>query len=356
MDGIIILDTDSINTDEYLSFSNSDGKKWSIPLKSISLGLELYEPSGYKGKLLKCFLPVISNTKIPHLLFKTANEHVTLDKNLRVLLQKCFGSDWEYSIFFGTPCIDQKVTIQIYRNKEILGYCKLGSSERVKTLFEHEKEVLELLNNCGVNHTPVCIALSKINDKAWAFVQSTEKRNRFKTDHTFSKKHDDFLCELYEKTSFRICFEETDYYKSLVSLEKNMDYIENKYQETVLLSMKKVIKKYSNKIVNWGLCHRDFTPWNTCSIDGKLFVFDFEYALFNGPKDIDAMHFFVQTNVFERHKNMYEIAQLFKKQNNDIFTFEEYLLDIISLYLLRGSEEDILIANQRAELLYWVTK
>ena len=43
---------------KYFSFINTDGKKWTIPIRNAGVALEIYQPSSIKGTLLNKFLPV----------------------------------------------------------------------------------------------------------------------------------------------------------------------------------------------------------------------------------------------------------------------------------------------------------
>lgn len=122
-------------------------------------------------------------------------------------------------------------------------------------------------------------------------------------------------------------------------------------------SLDSIRVKYQGTVVEWGVSHRDFTPWNTCMVGTELFVFDFEYALLNAPKGLDQWHYFVQTKIFEKRYNMKQIAIAFRKLKDvESSLFEIYLLDIIALYLMRGSNNDIKTANDRAELLCLIVK
>jgi len=153
MDALIVKDFQSKGT-KYLTFSNQDGKKWSIPMKNMQMALELYEPSGIKGKILKKLLPITAKVGIAKKILHGSYTSVEINESVKKVLVKCFGEDWEYSVFWGTPCVDQKITIQIYKKQQILGYCKIGKSERVKELFQHEKQVLDLLQQKSMSHVP----------------------------------------------------------------------------------------------------------------------------------------------------------------------------------------------------------
>lgn len=335
----------------YISFSNSDGKAWTIPIKHMPVGLEIYEPSGIKGKLVKKVLPVLSPFGGYRLIPGCCRSSIELAEPLRTLLDSIYPQH-ELAVFWGTPCIDQKVTIQVFRGNQIFGYCKIGNSQRVRTLFRHEERILNELERCGVKNVPQCRGVFTLGAGEIAFVQTTQKTVGARVAHQFGGKHEDFLQMLFEKTKKHILFEESDFYESLVYLKNNVAKLKSEYQEAVASVTNAVLDKYRNQQVLWGVCHRDFTPWNTCTSGENLFVFDFEYALRYAPKEIDVWHFYTQTAVYERKMTSEEIAREFiKEHKNHLAEYCLYLLDSISLYLLRGEPADIEIANGKAHIL-----
>lgn len=335
----------------FVLFKNHDEKEWLIPLKNMKIGLEIYEPSAIKGKILKKGLPLLTWVRTSKNLGQFDFCRVELVGALKDLLDSLF-QNYEFSIFGGTPSTDQKITIQIFRNKKILGYCKIGTSKRTHDLFIHEKDILTVLENSNMSYVPRCKGVFKLDDTTSAFIQTTEKKVGAKVEHKFGTKHKLFLRTLFTKTKKNIAFEETDYYSSIIYLKNHITLLHKDYQKVVSKAVESVLSKYKGCHVLWGMCHRDFTPWNTCIVNNQLFVFDFEYALQYAPPEIDKWHFFVQTRYYEKKMNLEEIAHEFKKKYNDEQkNFEMYLLDNISMYILRGGLEDIKIANQKAYIL-----
>lgn len=338
----------------FVSLTNEDGKKWTFPVHHCRTGLEIYQPSGIKGRLLKAGLPLLCKTGYYNFSRHCKRCEVCLSKSLKELLDSLFET-YEYAIFWGTPSTDKKITIQIFRETELLGYCKIGYSERVHSLFRHEKYILDELNQCGVAHVPQCIGIFPLTESATAFVQTTEKRLGAKTEHDFGKNQNQFLQDMYKKTRREISFEKTDFYDSIIYLQRHVYLLKAEYRQCVAKAAKEVLSKHERNMVLWGMCHRDFTPWNTCTVDGKLFAFDFEYALRYAPKDIDRWHFYVQTSFYERKLDVIDIAaEINKKYKDQKEQIVMYLLDNMSMYLCRGKEPDIATANWRANLLMYI--
>ena len=340
----------------YIAFSNNDGKSWMVPIKNMHIGMEIYEPSGLKGKLVKRLVPVLYPFGGYRLIPDCYRCNVELTEPLDSLLDS-LCPQYELAVFWGTPCVDQKVTMQVFRGNQIFGYCKVGNSKRVRALFQHEEKILKELELCKVKNVPQCKGVFTLNAGEIAFVQTTQKTVGASVEHQFGTKHQDFLQMMFEKTKKHILFEQSDFYESLLYLKNNVAKLKSEYQEAVVSATNKVLDKYRNQQVLWGVCHRDFTPWNTCITGENLFVFDFEYALRYAPKEIDVWHFYTQTAVFERKMTSEEIAkEFFEKHKACLAEYLLYLLDIISLYLLRGEPADIEIANDKAQILYLLKK
>lgn len=343
--------TPSLCRAAFVSFTNRDGKQWLIPLRNMAIGLEIYEPSGIKGKILKKCLPVVTRFGVNKGFRQFDFCNVELEGELKTLLDSIY-QHYEFSIFCGTPSTDQKLTIQIFSSREILGYCKIGTSERVHELFKHERDILEILHDCNINHVPRCKGVFDLDKATRVFIQTTEKKPSAKIEHNFGPKQKAFLDMLFERTRKDIAFEKTDYYSSILFLKQNIKLLKQEYQKVVTQAVDALLSKYKGQHVLWGMCHRDFTPWNTCMVDDQLFVFDFEYALRYAPPEIDRWHFFVQTLYYEKKLDPNEIAHEFLKKHSDKKNdFELYLLDNISMYLMRGNIDDIQIANQKAYIL-----
>lgn len=352
MEVIEYSDCSKKNT-KYLTFTNRDGKCWSIPTINSRIALEIYEPSGLKGKIVKYALPYVIWIPITKRFLCGTYVSLVLGQKLNELLTSIFGEEFEYSVFWGTPCIDKKITIQVYRDDKILGYCKVGKSGRISKLFKHEKEILDYLEEKNIVQVPKCLKIDEIDDGYVAFVQSTEKIPGAVVIHSFGELQNKFLCNLWDSTKTQNLYEKTDYYESLKYLSENINNIDKKYKIVIQNAIKNMNDMYCGKVVEWGVCHRDFTPWNTCMVEDKLFVFDFEYALRNAPRGLDRWHFFVQTKMYEEKASIPEIADkiVTSAKIEEKIELVEYLLDIISLYVQRGKEEDLIIANSRAQLL-----
>lgn len=300
----------------------------------------LYQPSGWRGKILKALLPYFHLIPAVRRMAHIEECNYELPEDLHKMICCVTRMDkFDFSIFLGTPCSHQKTTIQIFDRSGIICYCKVTDSDEIARLFYDEKEILDYLQKKGVDGVPRCLFCGKIEESGYAFVQSTSKTLSSRVIHDWNNLHDDFLNELYAKTGCDVLFEDSDYYKSLLELISHLDWLPNDdARKVVQAAVEGVIKQYVGKNVKYCVYHADFTPWNMFSQSGSLFVFDWEYARKSYPPFLDRYHYFTQTSIFERHWSEKEILKYIESADGkwiDKNTYCMYLLDIISRYTLR---------------------
>lgn len=338
--------------EKYLHIENSDGKVWLLPEDELKTALCLYQPSSAKGKLLKILLPIINRfgrVTVP-LYNRVGLKHIvySVEKEIECYLEELFCGDDQirYAMFLGTPSVHQKTTIQVFSKRNIYGYCKIANNPAIYSIFKHEEQVLRYLHEHGINNVPQCISCKELAPRQYSFVQTTTKTIKSTVHHELSVNEIEFLTELAKKTAVRKKYEQTDFFQSVNRLKEGLPVlIQNGYDVCFVERAVDRIEEYYKKQPVFCVCHRDFTPWNMFYNSKELFVFDFEYACFEYPPYLDAIHFVVQTAIFEKKLNADQILQEYKTicekgVLKDVFEDEEmaflgYLVDIISLYVDR---------------------
>ena len=326
--------------EKFYRFGNADGKYWIVPAKGMRTALNLYQPSGKKGKMVKALLPWLHQLAPVRKAIKAQTINCRLNSEQHSLLCKVFGvQEIEFAIFEGTPSVHQKITMQLSQGSKILGYCKLSESNEIKTLFEKEGDILERLCQCGVTGIPAPLYCGTLSCGTHIFVQSTGKSTSSKVIHEWGTMHDEFTQMLQEKTRVVLPFEKSDYYSAIAQLEQHLDWLPtNIYSDVVAKAIKSTKEKYCGKQAEFCAFHGDFTPWNMFANGNELFVFDFEYAAMSYPVGLDRYHFFTQTAVFERHWGVDEISTYMESNAGrwiDKELYAMYLLDVISRFTMR---------------------
>ena len=342
--------------EKFYRFGNADGKYWIIPVRGMRTALNLYQPSGRKGKMVKALLPCLHQLAPVRKAIKADTLNCRLGSELHNLLCKVFGvQEIEFAIFEGTPSIHQKITMQLSQGGKILGYCKLSDSNDIKALFEKECKVLERLCQCGVTGIPAPLYCGTLSSGTHIFVQSTKKSASSRVIHEWGAMHDDFIKQLQERTKMLLTFEKSDYYSTIAQLEQHIDWLpQNIDHDTVAKAIENIKERYCGKPAEFCAYHGDFTPWNMFAGGKELFVFDFEYAAMSYPAGLDRYHFFTQTAVFEKHWGIGEIAAYMESDAGkwiDKELYAMYLLDVISRFTMR--ENSKVSADAAKPFLLW---
>lgn len=321
-------------------FSNADGKTWLMPSKNMRTAMNLYQPSGRNGKLLKALFPSLHWLSPVRKAIHAETVQCGLDEGLHGLLSATFNEDsFEYAIFCGTPCAHQKLTMQLSKGNRILGYCKISDSEEIARMFGNEAKILNCLSENGVTGIPRCLFHGEWQDGIYLFVQSTIKTNRSAVLHSWCDLHDEFLARLEKATEVNLPFEDSDYYRTLRNLQEHIEWLPSaEAREIVSLALQEVMEKLKGTSCDYSAYHADFTPWNMFVEHGELFVFDWEYAKMSYPPGLDRYHFFTQIAIFEWHWGAKEIVNYINSTDAkwmDVECYKLYLLDIISRFTMR---------------------
>lgn len=334
----------------YYKISNADGKQWIMPSQNMSIGLLLYQPSAWKGKLLTRWFPLVSKFDWFGIIKKALHIEMCecpVSAALESRLCQIFGrDDLEYSVFNGTPCAHQKTTIQVYVGDKILGYCKITDKPELIDIFKREEKFLQWMNEKGVTSIPRCLCCEELYGE-WIFVQTTTKSRNSRVRHSIGDIEMNMLEDISAKTISIQRFEDTDQYKWMKTLEDNIHTFSSA-ETSILSSAIEKIKAYYAKQAQcaFSAYHSDFTPWNMFEENGELFVFDWEYAGRSYMPFLDLIHYMIQSSVFEGKLDAKGIYAILFNQNERLLRiyFDDmkiavlvYLVDIITKFAIRDA-------------------
>ena len=316
-----------------------------MPILNMGMGMQLYQPSGWKGKVLKKYLPALHALPLVRRLLHISYCECPITEGLKKQLESIFEeSDLEYSWFSGTPNVHQKVTIQIFRGKRIYGYCKVTPSQYVYTIFQREQKYLNWLEEKGVSQIPHCLYCGE-NDKGnYIFVQTTVKTATSFIRHVLGTMEMDFIRMFVRCTRRTVAYEKSDLYLSVERLKRHVGNF-NMSEQSALNKLIQVIEAYYKKKSEYEFSayHSDFTPWNMFVEKNKIFVFDFEYAQYSNIPYLDIFHYIFQSMMFEKRSNAVSILNRLNKEkvvfqrffDNYEVAISAYLIDIIGFYTER---------------------
>ena len=318
--------------------TNSDGKVWVIPAESLRMAMALYQPSGWKGRMLKNLFPCLHWSALVRRITHAEVMSYEFPEDVRMVCEQCFRrNDLEYAMFLGTPSLHRKTTIQVYHKRKIFGYCKLTDSDEVAKLFDAEQDVLQRLERQKIEGVPRCLYNGRSSNGRHLFLQTTAKTLESKVVHEWNGLMEKFLNDLYRSTSVRTLFELTDFYSTLQSVRLHPNWLcATVDTDLYIKTMDGILQRYTGTEVEFGFYHGDFTPWNMFVENEQLFVFDWEYARQTYPKGLDRYHFLTQTAIFERHLTAQQIiAEIASCDWVNKDDYMMYLIDIIARYTLR---------------------
>ncbi|MGM9852683.1 MAG: phosphotransferase [Muribaculaceae bacterium] len=326
--------------ERFYRFANADGKVWMMPARHLRTAMELYQPSGRNGILLKRWFPLLHRMAMVRRIIHAGTFRCRLNDELRLVLENAFHTHGlEFSLFCGTPCVHQKITMQISQGQRILGYCKIADMHEIASLFDKEAALLNELHERGVKNIPTGLYCGCLGDGTRLFVQSTSKTRSSTVVHEWKYLHDRFLARLKEVTRQRLKFEDSDYFKTLKDFERHYDWLPAEVDKHLLKkAIEETCSRWRGKEVVFSAYHADFTPWNMFVEKGELFVFDWEYARMTYPPMLDKYHFFTQTAIFERHWEATDIIRYIdSKEGRWIVAddYKAYLIDMIARFTLR---------------------
>lgn len=332
------------NGKSFYSFANSSGKRWIMPVQNMKVAMNLYQPGWRAGKILKTLFPYLYWLKPVQNKIGTEKLYCRLNDRLSDIIKEIFSiEDFEFSIFCGTPCVHQKIVMQISSGNRILGYCKICDNKEVIANFDYEYELLGKLASMGIDTVPKPLFNDYIYDGVKMFVQSTSKTMKSKTNHVWSKLEEDFLEDVYLKSHKIVKFEDSDFFRDILFLKNNINLLDGFNKKVVVDAIDKVFSHYGNKYVDFSFYHADFTPWNCYVENNRLYAFDMEYAKITYPPYIDCFHYMVQGLIYEKHLDVNGIINYYDnvKSNYNVwfdntdFSFLCYLLAVSFLFTKR---------------------
>mgnify|MGYP002479177151 CR=1 FL=1 len=289
-------------THAYLSLP--DGRGYLLPLRSgrsFRRGLELYPAQGRKARLGKAVLGALARVglKGPGL------PKVCLEEKEDCVFQtlrKVFGrDDLCFAVSLGTPGPHRKPVIQVLTPEgEVLGYAKVGWNEATRELVKHEAEVLKRLGKEELPFRVPEILYANESSGRNLCLQSPPPKDGRPAPRRWTREYAEVLCALASLGVRYKPLEQTAFWQQIVS---RVHEVRSLYWRRVLeQAMERVRRDWKDKEVPLHPAHGDFAPWNTLQADGRLYLYDWEYALEEAPAGYDLIHFVVQTLwLVERH-------------------------------------------------------
>lgn len=314
--------------------------RWIVPLDNrrvSAASLSLYQPSLFRAKAMKIVTIVSARLGLMKILW---NRQISFSRDDSFIKDIFKQEDLSYAIFTGTLGSHRKTTVQVMDGTgAILGYIKVSGKPDVKQLLHNEAEMLRYLPQLRMNSGlfPQLIYRG-IVDESGILVTDTVKTSKSRFTRKISKLHISFLAELFIKTSRLHKFNQSSFIlglsRRIATIDKNLpDVWRSRYQGGIQALQHKIGKIE----MPFGVCHRDFTPWNTFFENKQLYVFDWEYAEKDYPPLLDIIHFILQDQIVVKKS---DVEKLLTRLYSNKTLIEDYLAKVGVKYHLA---EDLLL-------------
>ena len=347
-------------------------------LTAASLGL--YQPSLPKAKMrkgLSFILGFVGLARLwtPHILLIGSKAAYSGGSGLNRILAPHYSGGTECALFTGTPGELRKPTLQIMDQRgAILGYAKIAAKPELERLLDNEAKILETLQASRLRtaETPFLLASERLGDQIQIIVLSTTKKPFSSGPAKLTTGHLEFLVELFNGQRKDSKIGNSSFYNGLIRRLTRMDGGLSPSWKQIFEAAIKEISKAIHQSLPFGMAHRDFTPWNTYAADGKLNVFDWEFARKDWPPLIDPLHFILQKGVVVEKQTHLGLSDKILSSNRPEGAFIRtylhrigvarkflkllmifYLVDIAILYLEKHSRESAASINDQALLRAW---
>ena len=283
---------------------NAKHPKVIIPLRSkknlFISAVALYQPSLASAKLLKMAVTLAVKCGLSSGLIRSRLYFHENDHSIRDLFHK---KRLHYAISTGAEGPHRKVTIQVMDDQgEILGYIKVSNNSTLDRLLENEEVILKYLSECKLENALLPTVLYHGNiGAANILVVDTLKGQESRYCSKLCKAHVEFLIELFTKTAKVKVFGKSEFY---LGIKRRYNALQNRLPAVWKTKLNQVMtflhREMGETSIPFGVCHRDFTPWNTFFHNDELYVFDWEYAQRDFPPLLDLLHFIIQDGIIVR--------------------------------------------------------
>jgi hypothetical protein len=314
----------------FVALPSLTSPRWLFPLESGRCtlgGLEIYKPYAKAARILKGLLTTIVAAHCqgfaPHRVLVASRGPLPLEALVREVTGECQPV---FALSLGAEMHFRKLTVQVMRpDSEILGYIKLPLTDPAVERVRHEAETLNHLWNFPALrlHVPRVLYSGEWGNGYILFQSGGPSRPG---PVQFNRQCEEFLRFLWgiqttEKPG-HVLWEEV-----AARWRKAESSLSSGWRALGQAALAKAKRELDGVMVQCGVAHGDFAPWNTRVGDGRLYVFDWESASWESPTLWDIFHFKTQVAALLNKKNDMHISR--DRRSGERASFLLYLLNSV---------------------------
>lgn len=344
-----------------------EGRGYLLPLnrKLAANGLMLYNAQSEMAKAGRALLQNPYISVLSSILMKSVSVMTSRDIDVSekgdVLVFDYLRSvskwgDLEFALSLGTPGPHRKPVIQLNTSEgAIVGYAKVGWNEATNSLVKNEADTIKNLS-CMTFES--FVMPSVLNAGWWhgryVTILSSPEGRLLPAAKTLNIQYMNVINELADLHARRMTIRESAFWSDLLSRVKR---VKNGYYRGVLerKAIPWIEVSLGGEKLPFHMSHGDLAPWNSYIRNGKLFLYDWEYARRDAPPGRDLFHFIYQTNGYLKNSNPNELYESIVSNDNKNMTKQYWEKlgigedTMNTLFLLYIIERLSFIASEEAE-------
>lgn len=270
----------------------SNPRYWLLPLdarRPAAAALEMLQPIAPAAKLAKRLARGVARFGPLHFLGR-GRIHLSGLPNLAGAFEDRAA---HVAYFTGTEGPHRKTAVQVMTSDgSILGYGKLSRTERLRPYLRNEAAMLNRIAALALKTADVPRVLAlRDDDLLTLLVTDSVKSSSHTAPRMPGAEHLTFLEELRTRTERPNAQTTLD---ALAHRAAALASVAGPEWTSRLTRVEAALRPVADHV---PVCfvHGDFTPWNTFLQDGRLYVFDWEYANELWPVGFDLAHFHLAT-------------------------------------------------------------
>jgi hypothetical protein len=263
--------------------------------------LDEYVAQRISGKLLKLFTRVSLWCERNMLLVAT-RMFPALEQELAARLQQPL--QLAYSL--GTPGAYSKTTVTILSHEnQVIAFAKAANSPGACAATLHEEEVLTGLASYATLRSQIPEVRASFRlDGVQVLVTSAGPNTP--SAKIFGEGHRRFLRVLAECTGQPLRFETSRMWQNMQQAFARVEAgLTPRWRTRLQAALQLLGCEFAGEVVPMGLAHCDFVPWNIRTLaDGRLYVFDWEFAQMQYAPLYDLYHFELMSSHHLRRRRL----------------------------------------------------
>ena len=347
--------------------NNPDGSvRWIFASNSRFPGfLDLYNNSGFKGKLLSLVFRILFIFRLQFLVVSGQFYFYTRQLSLQESWKLKMDFD-SFSVFTGTVGPNRKVLFALHKKNKTIGFVKHPINYNSLCLVSTENMILKAMEEH--QFTVIDKPKAKYLGNGDVYVNNI-KPLRTNSTNKFTDTHALALKDLYSIDNGLVTLKQSRFYRDLKTMITDFKYNSHvPFHREICDQIKGLFESIDiDENVNMTWAHMDFTPWNLflARNEKKLHVIDWELSKPGMPMLFDLFHFVFQSQILiekKNYKSIYQNIEEIISQNATVKKLvNEFHIDVklhFRLYLLHNISYYLTIYQKQTKLheqVNWLT-